>query len=415
MKSNNICLLHYTCPPIIGGVETVLAAHARLFVESGYGVKVLAGRGGPFHPEIDVKIIPEIDSKNRALLAINEELDKGVVGERFGQMQARIAGLLAEELASVDVCFVHNAFTLHKNLPLTAALHQLAGAEGSPRFVAWCHDVSWTNPLYLPALRDAPPWNLLKKPLPGVTYVTVSQERAQQLGDIFQPATTRIQVIPNGVDPNSFLRLSPVTQRLVDRFRLLDQDIILLLPSRITRRKNIEFAIAVVRALEDRHVSAKLIVTGPPGPHNIRSDEYLHLLQRRRMDLALEDRVIFLCEEKDSRGEPVEVTDTMMSELYLLGDAMIFPSAQEGFGIPLLEAGLSRLPIFCSDIRPFREIGEGLAHFFSLDDAPTEVAAEIDNYLRKEPAYRFRRHVLRRYTWPAIFQHFIEPLLTLKV
>jgi len=40
-----IAMLHYTCPPVVGGVEAVMADHARLFAARGYQVTVITGRG----------------------------------------------------------------------------------------------------------------------------------------------------------------------------------------------------------------------------------------------------------------------------------------------------------------------------------------------------------------------------------
>ncbi|MDR7567526.1 MAG: glycosyl transferase family 1, partial [Armatimonadota bacterium] len=41
-----IVLLHYTAPPVVGGVEGMLAEQARLLRAAGYRVRILAGRGG---------------------------------------------------------------------------------------------------------------------------------------------------------------------------------------------------------------------------------------------------------------------------------------------------------------------------------------------------------------------------------
>src|SRR5207247_130721 len=40
-------LLHYTSPPIIGGVETILHEQAVRLAARGYPVTILSGRGGP--------------------------------------------------------------------------------------------------------------------------------------------------------------------------------------------------------------------------------------------------------------------------------------------------------------------------------------------------------------------------------
>ena len=50
-----------------------------------------------------------------------------------------------------------------------------------------------------------------------------------------------------------------------------------------------------------------------------------------------------------------------------LADSFLFTSRAEGFGIPILEAGLARLPVFCTDIPPFRESGQGDVTYLSLD------------------------------------------------
>ena len=48
--------------------------------------------------------------------------------------------------------------------------------------------------------------------------------------------------------------------------------------------------------------------------------------------------------------------------------AYVFPSIDEGFGIPLLEAMNARLPILCSDIEIFKEIGDDSVIYFKKQD-----------------------------------------------
>lgn len=405
-----IAILHYAAPPVIGGVEATIYHHARGLAALGYQVQVVAGRGEAFDDRVAFHHIPEIDSRHPEVLAIKEELDEGQVGQGFHLLQHRIAAALREALADIDTCIVHNAFTLHKNLPLTAALHQLA-EEGCVRFIAWCHDLAWTNPLYLPQLKDRHPWNLLKKPLNGVRYVTVSHSRRRELASLLGLSEEEIRVIPPGVEPLEFLGLTTTTKHLVERWDLLCAEPLMLLPARLTRRKNIELALRVTAALREKEWAPKLIVTGPPGPHDARNIAYLHRLGELCQGLGLREEVIFLHECQDEDGERIEVSDAMVADLYRLADLLLLPSSQEGFGIPLLEAGLARLPTFCADIPPFRESGEGVAHFFSLEDDPAEIAQRIAAFLAEHPAYQMRRRVLRRYTWSAILIREIVPLL----
>jgi glycosyltransferase involved in cell wall biosynthesis len=468
--ASTVGILHFTCPPIVGGVELLMGQHAELLLEHGHAVRVLSGRGGRFNPRVPVILLPALDSKYPALLTVNEELKAGEVTARFEALVAELLGLLREHLAGLDVCIVHNALSLHFNLPLTVAFARLIAEGRAPLLVAWCHDLSWTNPLYIPLMRDREPWSLLKTRLPGVRYVVVSEDRRRDLlalwgeaptprppvspltprpplptdtgiprsggapcgvvgeGEPISPLPRKGEgsgvgapqglgrevgpvVVPAGVSVRAKLRLRAATIALVHQLRLDDGWPFMLLPARITKRKNIEYAIGVTRALRDLGLAPRLLVTGPPGPHNVRSVDYVDELQAERARLDVRAEVTFLYEERRPDGRFWTATDPMMDDLYQLADLLIFPSSQEGFGIPLLEAGLVRLPVFCSDIPPFREIAGDRVHRFALDAPPAETATRIARFLDTDPATRLRHEVLRQFSWERVFRERIAPLL----
>ena len=61
--------------------------------------------------------------------------------------------------------------------------------------------------------------------------------------------------------------------------------------------------------------------------------------------LGLEGAALFLADLL-----PEGLPDEEVPAVYRLADALFLPSREEAFGIPLLEAGLSGLPIFCSSL-----------------------------------------------------------------
>ncbi len=407
----HVAILHYSAPPIIGGVEVVIRAHAKLLLAAGHKVTILAGRGSSFDRRARMQRIALLDSMHPDILAIAAELAKGNVNDRFFRAESAIRGELKRHLADADVVMVHNALTLHKNMPLTAAVWHMHEDGVHTPIVAWCHDVAWTNPQYLPVLHDGEPWTLLKRPIPGAYYVSVSQDRAHQLTQLWGENVASLRVIPNGIDAPSFLRLSSLTQRLAARLRLLEQDLVLLLPARLTRRKNIELAIRITASLVARGIAVRVVVTGPPGPHNVANRRYAQELGHLRRSLGVEQSAVLLYLERDGRGRPLRPSDRVVADLYALSDGLLFPSKQEGFGIPILEAGLSRIPVFCADIEPLRELAEG-GHYFPPDSSPDIVADMIEDWMRRDAAYKLRKRVLRRYSWQAIYHDEIEPLLT---
>jgi mannosylglucosylglycerate synthase len=399
-----ILILHYTPPGVIGGVEGIIQQHIRLLTDRGFPVEVVAGRPGQV--EVPFHLIPEIDAARTENVQIEDELSRGVVSERFERTRRVIMEKLAPVVARADAVIAHNAFTLHFSLPLTSVLWDLATKRSPGSMIAWCHDLSWTNPLYVPAMYDASPWNLLRLPAPNTRYVTVSGERKAELSALWGDGGDHIVVIPNGVDPVKLLRLSPFVSDLVSRYGLFDRDIVLLLPVRITRRKNIEAGIRAIRSLKDRGLDVRFLISGPVAPHHpARSRSYLADLKALRAELNVSEEVVFLADEL---GENLD--DRTVAELFTVSDVLLFPSAQEGFGLPILEAGVARLPMVLSDIPIFREVGGSDIRTFTLDSAAGTIAAEILRSLDNGPSRLYRR-ALREYRWDAIVDRKILPLL----
>lgn len=398
-----IAILHYAAPPIIGGVESTIAAHARLFADHGCSVKIITGRGKQFDSRVPVHIIPTIDSRHSFVTEVSKKLANGIVTSDFHPLTAAINHVLKSALADVDVCIAHNVLTLHKNLALTVALKELADAHRM-RLIAWCHDFAWDDPVYADEIHAGFPWDLLRQRWEGVKYVVVSEARKKELQELWGTDQVDIAVVPPGLDALEFLGVSETTAQWVRELRLLDAAPLLLLPARVTRRKNIELAIEITAALRDFGHTPKLVVMGPLGPHNPANVIYLEELRALRRARNVEDAVIFL-------QEYGTVDDATRRDLYLLVDALLFTSGREGFGIPILEAGLVRLPIFCADIPPFRESAGESAHYFALDESPDVIAQALDDFLVWDSRYQLKRRVLREYDWERLFVERIEPLI----
>lgn len=399
-----VLIVHYTPPGVIGGVEHVIREHVRLLEARGCEVEIAAGRRGK--GRLPVHVIPDMDAARPQGEHIERELAEGAVGPEFFRLRDRIGARLAPLARDADLVIAHNAFTLHFSLPLTAALWDIAAQRAPGSMIAWCHDLAWTNPLYLPALHAGYPWDLLRRPAPGTRYVTVSGERKAELAALWGGQEDAIEVIPNGIDVEATLGLSRATREIAARYDLFDRDAVLLLPVRITRRKNIEAGIRAVRVLKDRGMDVRFLITGPVAPHHPgRSMTYLSELKALRAELAVDDEVIFLA---DVLG--MTLSSRTVNDLYRLADVLLFPSQQEGFGLPILEAGVMRVPAVVSSIPIFAELGQEDVLTFQLDEPADRIAEQIAQALRTGTARLFKR-VVRDFRWDAIADRQIMPLL----
>lgn len=406
-----IGILHFAVPPAVGGVEATILYHARGLADLGHTVRVIGGAGAPFDPRIETHIDPLFGSKHPDVLHVKAQLDGGEITSAFHDLTQRITAALKQALEGCDVCIAHNIHTLHKNIPLTVALHTLT-RESAIRMVAWCHDLAWTNPQYESELRDSYPWDLLKQEWPRTTYVTVSEPRRHETSTLLGIPPEHVRVIVPGVDVARFLKWTPTTQHIVQSLRLMDADGILLLPARLTRRKNIGLALRVLAELRADGRDWRLVVSGPPGPHNPTNRGYLGELLDQRAALGLEHAAHFLYALGESDETPLVPDDDTMANLYQLADALFFPSTQEGFGIPVLEAGLVGLPIFCADIAPFHKTaGRNALYFDPVNDRPHAIAEQVRGVLDNSSVARMRVRVRHQYRWERIIAEHIEPLI----
>jgi glycosyltransferase involved in cell wall biosynthesis len=357
---------------------------------------------------VRLTLIPELDSRHPRVVEARARLDEGQVPPGFDSLREEIGTRLRVALAGLDVLIVHNALSLHFNLALTAALWELA-AKGSARLINWCHDLSWANPLYQSLMRDAEPWSLLRRAHPRISTVCVSSQRLEEwrrLTGVHDGGT----VVPNGIDLGAMIRTAGRTRALMAKLGLESVDAILLAPVRITRRKNLEWAVEAAADVRASGRSVRLIVTGPPGPHNPRSLDYVEELRRLRSAAGLEDEVHFLFEEAAVSDETYPVDKATLADLYMLSDVVVLPSSSEGFGLPLAEAALVRVPVVCTDIPAFRELGSDGVRYVPLDSGPAGFSKAVLEAL-DEPQTRLRRRLRTELSWDRIIDTRLVPLL----
>lgn len=403
---SNVAILHYSAPPIVGGVESVIDHHARMMVAAGHSVRIVAGRGQATDRRIAFAKIPLIDSRHSRVLAAKEALDIGKVPPAWSRLVTDIASRLRTALAGADVLFAHNVASLHKNLALTAALYQLSLQPDFPRLILWHHDLAWESQRYAHELHPGQPWDLLRTAWPGAIQVTISKTRQAELAQLLNIPSGQILVIPNGVSPRLFFKLGRLTIELVNSLNLLTANPLLLMPVRLTSRKNIELALHALVDIHKQMPHARLLVTGPLGPHNPANNSYFEKLKQLRSDLGLQEHAHFLAEHVSGF-----IPDEVISDFYQLADALFLPSKDEGFGIPVLEAGLAGIPVFCSNIPALKELAGSEACYFSPDSEPAEVAQLICSTLQSSQTWRLRSRVRGAYTWQQVYSQHLAPLV----
>jgi glycosyltransferase involved in cell wall biosynthesis len=415
-KKLKTAIIHYSAPPTIGGVEAVIAAHAKVFLEEGYPLKIIAGRGKRSAlPEGTGFIeLPLLDSQNKAVLKVNNDLEKGLVSSSYDQLQKEIKDQLKDALEDVDNVIVHNLLSKNFNLAATEAIISLLDEGKIPNLIAWCHDFSLSSARDKKSLHDGSPWDFLRTYYPKILYVVVSQQRQETLSELLDIPKEKINVIYNGFNPDALLGITDETSRLVNHLNLEDADLIALMPVRITRAKNIELAMQIAANLKSELGNPLIILTGPPDPHDPDNMAYFKELKNLRKKLGVENNFKFLFEENPESDEPYILNMKIVADLYRESDIVLMTSHREGFGMPVIEAGFSGKPVFSSNIPAAKEIGGNEIFRFSLNSSPEQITSLITDWASSDSVHLMRVRTRQNFTWQKIFSKKIQPLLTRK-
>ena len=153
-------------------------------------------------------------------------------------------------------------------------------------------------------------------------------------------------------------------------------------------RKNVDYLCQIFRTIQPKFPDLKLVLAGGKLHKDKLYSSYdlPKSIEKGKINLL---RTGFVSEEE-------------LSALYGQSVALINLSKQEGFNLPLLEAGYAGTPIVASDIEVHRELYEENALFLPLDD-PEKASQTLTEFLKnpaRQEEFRTRAKELRdKYTW----------------
>jgi len=195
--------------------------------------------------------------------------------------------------------------------------------------------------------------------------VVVSHFTEQQLVERFVLDKEKIRVIHHGIDLKKWeASESESLERTKKSFDL--PSVFLLFVGAHEPRKNLPNLLKALKIVHDRHQKIHLVLVGRKGRDSANVQRGI-----QKLDLGSWVKMVGYLTEKELRN------------IYRLASVFVFPSLWEGFGIPLLEAMASGLPIVTSRFSALPEIAKNAAVYVNPED-PEDIAEQIIHVLRDE-------------------------------
>ena len=217
--------------------------------------------------------------------------------------------------------------------------------------------------------------------------VTPSLNSKQDIHHDFKVPMQNIQVIPNGIDFNTFCALPNIVPRVNGVITTASADVPL---------KGLDFSLHAIARLKSEYPDIKLTVIGSP-----RAEGHTEKLVKR---LKLEEQVSF----------KTNLTKEEITHEYAKSSVAVVSSLYEGFGFPVGEAMACATPLVATNVASIPEITGSFAQLIPAEDEEA-IYQGIKNIFQNPQKYKIqaelgRQHIIENFNWTKI-GHAYEELL----
>jgi len=190
--------------------------------------------------------------------------------------------------------------------------------------------------------------------------IAISQQTKQDLINIYEIAEEKITVCYQSCDPSYTQTVPENEKEKIRQLYGLPNQYFLTVGS-IIERKNLLTLCKAMLVLKEEKINIPLLVIG-------KGDGYEKKVKQFVQDNDLQDLILFLSDHPVAMEHPSFKNSSHFPAIYQMAQAMIYPSTFEGFGIPVLEALCSRLPVITSNVSCMPEAGGDAAAYIQPFD-----------------------------------------------
>ena len=406
----------------------VVADQIKMLLEAQVEIKVLVSESCPDSERWGIFLDKRLDwikvtntCNGSPIIWRDYSFPTGKVHQGFYEEAECIAKDYIRHLQDVDVCIMHDILYQGWHLVHNVAIRKAQKLLPKVRFLAFTHSLPVSRPQNLDE-----PFSARFTSMPNTRFVYPTHSGIEALAKQYDVPTGSCSVVYNSLPLLEIL--SGDVQQVANSIDLLNSDILVIYPGRLTTGKRFEKVAALAGAIQRKTEQRTRVVFCDFPSADIPSTIYKRTIKTEGLKFGLENGdVIFTSDIGYENGFPRQG----VFELFELSNLFICPSYSESFGLTVLEAASRGNFLVLNEAVPaLKELGDSLGAYFMRWNGrnfgydthekyiPSETAYYeehgeiIVNLMREDRSLRAKTKVRTHYNGSWICRNQLMPLLT---
>ena len=326
----------------------------------------------------------------------------------------KVKEMLEKNASDITDMICHDIFFIDCYLPYNIALRE---SNLKCNIYAWTHSA----PSFRPQLDNNPHANRFVLP-PRTKLVYLNHYQDNDLAEMYGAWIKDVRIVHNSRDPRMFWDLDPFVNKLINKYSLLEKDIISVYPlstPRMISGKGLDKAIKLLSKLKELNYKVCLIAL------NAHANAERDKNQIRQTSIWASDRGILntdliFSSMEDAPTYEAGVSPKIISDFFRLSNVFIFPTTSENCSLVLLEAMMAgNLLALNKQVPSLREFAGDNALYFDFnyrdDEKENEryyldLAKILASQFEQQKPLQAKRNLFNNFNFDAVFKRQIEPL-----
>jgi len=354
----------FTNPEPSYSLNIVVMDQIKMLLRHNYKPVVIAIDG--FKPtgvyeEVEIKTIPNVTIGN-----------DGVLPDNYQDKVNSTEEILKGHLMDIDICITHDIIYQSAHLIYNVASRNISKDMTKLKWLHWIHSV--TKPRIMCNVDGIN--NVINQPFPNSHICYPNAFDISRVASDYKLPESKVKHIPHPIDIPEYFGFSDLSKRFVDKYNILQADVIMVYPLRLDRGKQPEVNIKIISAIKNIGKSVRLIFMDF---HSTGGDKVVFRKELR--DLAtskgLSDYEVIFMSEFDPALR-LESPRGMVKDMMSISNVFVLPSKSETYSLITQEAAvLGNFIVLNYDFPPMQSIFGYEPKYFKFSSIMDIMSGEV--------------------------------------